>query len=84
MCFYMPNPPYTEEAKETQFAGAVLAEALIEMDGKVKPLRVVYSGPGGLSEVTRKTMETWNCRAALLDGKPVPTVVPVEVNFHPY
>jgi hypothetical protein len=83
MCFYMPNPPYTEDAREAQFIGAVMVEALVDLDGKAKPLQVVYGGPGGLGEVTRKTMETWKCRPALLDGKPVPTVVPFEVNFRP-
>jgi len=82
MCFYFPNPPYTEEARQAHFSGAVLVEALVDLDGKVKPLRVVYDGPG-LGEVTRKTMETWKCRPALLNGKPVPTVVPFEVNFRP-
>lgn len=82
ICFYMPSPPYTEEAREAQFTGAVMVEALVDLDGKVKPLRVVYSGPG-LSEVTQTTLETWKCRPALLDGKPVPSVVPFEVHFHP-
>ena len=57
MCFFMPNPPYTEEARQAHFSGAVLVEALVDLDGRVKPLRVVYDGPG-LGEVTRKTMET--------------------------
>jgi hypothetical protein len=82
-CLYFPNPPYTEEARQAHFSGAVSVEALVELDGKVKPLRVVYGGPGGLVEITRKTMGTWKCRPALLNGKPVPTVVPFEVNFHP-
>jgi hypothetical protein len=82
-CFHFPNPPYTEEAREAHFRGAVTVEALIDPDGKVKPLRVVYGGPGGLSEVTQKTMETWQCQPALLNGKPVPTVMPFEVNFSP-
>jgi hypothetical protein len=83
-CFFFPNPPYTEEAREAHFSGAVIMEALVDLDGKVKPLRVAIGGPGGLAVATRKTMETWKCRPGSLDGKPVPTVATFEVNFHPH
>jgi len=83
-CFNMPSPPYTQDARDAHFSGIVQVEALISLDGRVEPLRVVTGAPGGLNEMTLKTMTTWRCQPAQLNGKAVPTLVPFEITFQLY
>jgi TonB family protein len=84
-CFYMPNPPYSEEARKAKYSGVVLVEAVITVDGQVTHPRVIRSPGLGLDDTTVQTMRTWRCKAATGPaGKPVPTLVSFEVNFRLY
>jgi protein TonB len=84
-CFYMPNPPYSEEARKAKYSGVVLVRAVVTVDGKVVEPRVIKSPGLGLDETTVQTMRTWRCKAALgPSGRPVPTQVDFEVNFRLY
>ena len=80
-CFYLRNPPYTQDAKHVNFSGVLLMEGIVATDGHVRELRVVKGLPYGLKENALKTMETWRCKAATREGKPVPTIVTFEVSF---
>jgi TonB family protein len=79
-CFYMPNPPYTQEAMQAHISGIILVEAIVGTDGRLTNMRIIRGLPG-LNEVTLKTMATWRCKAPVRDGEVVPVVVPFEVNF---
>jgi TonB family protein len=84
-CFYMPNPPYSEEARKAKYSGVVLVEAIITVDGYVTHPRVIRSPGLGLDDTTVQTMRTWRCKAATgPNGKLVPTLVSFEVNFRLY
>lgn len=83
-CHYMPNPPYTERARESKLSGTVLAEAVINSEGKLENVRIVQGLPGGLNEMTIATMKTWQCNPAQKNGKPVPFLVYFEVTFRLY
>lgn len=80
-CYHMPNPSYTEAAREAGFSGIVTAEGVVGSDGLVRAVRIVNGAPFGIDEAVIKTMGTWKCKPAVLDGKPVATVVPFETNF---
>jgi TonB family protein len=82
-CSYMPNPPYTDEARKARSSGVILVEAVIGADGRLTNIRIVR-GLRGLNEVTLKTLATWRCKAPVRDGKAVPVVVDFEVNFKMY
>lgn len=84
-CFYMPNPPYSDEARKAKYSGTVLVEAVVSVDGRVINPRVVKSPGLGLDESTINTLRTWRCKPANgPNGKPVPVQVPFEVTFHLY
>jgi protein TonB len=84
-CFYMPNPPYSEEARKAKYSGVVLVDAVVTVDGQVTQPRVIKSPGLGLDDTTVQTMRTWRCKAALgPSGRPVPTRVQFEVNFRLY
>jgi TonB family protein len=80
-CDYMANPPYTDAAREAQLEGVIVVEAIVTPDGKVESAQVVKGVPGGLNDVTRKTIETWRCKPAAKDNQPFATIVQFEVNF---
>ncbi len=83
-CGYLPNPPYTETAREAKIDGVVLVDAIVTLEGTVESPQVIKGLPGGLNEATRKVMETWRCKPALRDNQPVATVVQFETNFRLY
>jgi periplasmic protein TonB len=84
-CFYMPNPPYSEEARKAKYSGIVLVEAVVNLNGQLSNLRLIKSPGLGLDENTITTLKTWRCKPATgPQGKPVPTLVTFEVNFRLY
>jgi periplasmic protein TonB len=84
-CFYMPNPPYSEEARKAKYSGIVLVEAVVNLDGHLSNLRVIKSPGLGLDDNTIQTLKTWRCKPAVgPNGRPVPVIVPFEVNFRLY
>jgi hypothetical protein len=80
-CSHMPAPPLTEDARSSHFAGIVLVEALLRTNGAIVPLQILKAAPHGLNESSFKTLEKWKCEPATLDGRPVPALVPFEINF---
>ncbi|MFI5098618.1 MAG: energy transducer TonB [Candidatus Acidiferrales bacterium] len=83
-CYYMPNPPFSEEARRSKVSGSLTAEAVINSEGRLENARIVRGLPYGLNETTIATMKTWKCNPAQKDGKPVPTIVQFEVHFRLY
>jgi len=80
-CFYMPSPPYTEQARAQHISGTILVDAIIDTHGNLPQAQIVKGLSGGLDENALKTLSTWRCEAPKVNGQPVPTVVRFEVNF---
>jgi len=55
----MPNPPYSEGARKLRLRGSVTAEAVINTQGKLENMRIVYGLMGGLNETTLSTLRSW-------------------------
>lgn len=83
-CHYMPNPPYTDEARRFNLSGSLVIEGVVDTHGTVRNPRIVRGLPFGLNEITARTLSTWKCDPALMNGQPVSTFVPFEVTFHLY
>jgi periplasmic protein TonB len=84
-CYYMPNPPYSEEARKAKYSGTVMVEAVVNVDGHLSDMHLIKSPGLGLDENTLSTMKTWRCKPVTgPGGKPVPVIVPFEVNFRLY
>jgi TonB family protein len=81
-CTYMPYPPYTKEAKAAKIQGTVLIEGIIGLDGRITSMRLLKGMGYGLDESALKTLKKWKCNPAVgPNGKPVPVIVPFEINF---
>src|SRR5882762_5928697 len=82
VCFYQPPPEYSDEARKVKYQGAVMVEGVIGLDGKISNIRVVKGVGMGLDENAVAAVKTWRCKpAAGPSGKPVATIVPIEVTF---
>jgi protein TonB len=81
-CVYCPDPKYSEEARKAKYSGIVVLQAIITADGRAIEIEVV-KGPGmGLEEKAIETVKQWRFKPAMgPGGKPVPVIVPIEVQF---
>jgi TonB family protein len=85
LCFYMPSPPYTQEARAAKFEGSVQVEGTVTVDGRIENIRIVKSPGLGLDEPIVQTMRTWRCKAASgPSGEPIPVTMSFQVGFHFY
>jgi protein TonB len=84
-CYYKPDPPYSEEGRKAKYQGVVLVEAVVALDGHLSNVRIIKSPGLGLDENTVATVKTWRCKPSIgPNGKPVPSLVPIEVTFRLY
>ena len=75
-------PVYPAIAKASRVGGAVVIEATIDREGKVIDTKVVRSVPL-LDQAAVNAVQQWEYSPAVLDGKPVPIVMTITVNFTP-
>jgi len=73
-------PIYPEIAKSAKVSGVVVVEATIGEDGKVVDTKVLRSIPL-LDEAALDAVRQWEYTPTLLNGKPVPVVTTVTINF---
>ncbi len=84
-CFYMPQPPYSDEARKAKYSGIVLVDVVVTADGRITQMHVLKSPGLGLDETTINTLRTWRCKPAMgPSGKAVAVEVPIEVTFRLY
>jgi len=75
------EPAYSAEARKARISGIVIVEARIDESGRVTDAMVVKPLPFGLSEAALDAVKQWRFEPGTLDGKPVPVVFNVTVNF---
>src|SRR3990172_9032666 len=83
-CQYCPQPEYTQQARAAKVDGYVRAIALLSETGRVCGIRIEKSAGYGFDEATVAAAYTWRFTPALLQGKPVRVVMPVETRFNIY
>lgn len=75
------EPEYSEEARKAKFQGTVVLSIVVDEQGHPKNFRVVRPLGLGLDERAIEAVQKWRFRPAQKDGKPVPVMATVEVNF---
>ncbi len=83
-CDYMPSPSYSDDARTFPFSGTVLVDGIVSPDGTVKLFRFVRGAPYGLNQATLRTVNTWRCKPAMFEGKPISVFVPFEITLRLY
>jgi TonB family protein len=76
------DPDYTREAQKQKFEGTVVLQAVIGVDGVAHDIKVLRSLGYGLDEQAVKALQKWTFKPASSDGKPVPSLIAIEVPFH--
>ena len=71
---------YPELARRARVQGVVILEAIIGVDGRVQQARVLRSVPL-LDQAALNAVQSWEYTPTLLDGRPVPIIMTVTVNF---
>lgn len=73
-------PVYPQMARAQHIEGAVLVDALVDVNGRVSSMKVV-SGPVLLHQAAMDALRGWKYDPATLDGKPVAMHLTVKVQF---
>jgi TonB family protein len=76
-----PNPEYTDAAKKAKIEGTVLLRLIINAQGLPEHVRVEKSLDPGLDQSAVEAIERWTFAPATKDGKPVPVLINVKLNF---
>jgi TonB family protein len=82
-CLYCPDPQYSDDARKAKFEGSVALQAIIQADGHATNIQVVKGAGLGLDEKAIEAVRNWRFKPAVgPNGASVPTIAPVEVDFH--
>ncbi|HEV3484416.1 MAG TPA: energy transducer TonB, partial [Vicinamibacterales bacterium] len=75
------EPVFPAEARAARISGVVIVEAMINENGTVDDVRVLKPLPFGLDQAAVEAVRQWVFRPATFDGKPVPVVFNLTINF---
>jgi len=73
-------PKWPDNARRAGLTGPVVIECVIGLDGRVEGMKVV-SGYSSLAEAAKEAVGKWRYTPTELDGKVVPVIMTVTVNF---
>jgi TonB family protein len=78
---YTPDPNYSKQARQAKYQGTVVLWLVVDATGLPQNIRVQRALGMGLDEEAVKAVKRWRFKPAMRDGKPVPVMINVEVNF---
>ena len=75
------EPEYSEEARKAKWQGTVVLQLVVDDMGRPQNLKVLRSLGLGLDQKAIEAVEKWRFKPGMKDGKPVPVMATIEVNF---
>ena len=81
---FAPEPQYSRKARAAGLEGRVVLWLVVSADGMPQQIKVQRSLGMGLDEEAVKAVQRWRFQPSTKDGKPVPVMINVEVNFKLY
>ena len=75
------EPEYSEEARKAKWQGTVVLSLVVDDQGRPQNLKVLHSLGLGLDQKAIEAVEKWRFKPGMKDGKPVPVMATIEVNF---
>lgn len=75
------EPEYSEEARKAKWQGTVVLQLVVDEHGMPKDMRVTRSLGLGLDQKAIEAVSKWRFKPGMKDGKPVPVIATIEVNF---
>ncbi|HTW67081.1 MAG TPA: energy transducer TonB [Bryobacteraceae bacterium] len=75
------EPEYSEEARKAKFQGAVVLQIIVDAQGNPRDIKIIRPLGLGLDQKAIEAVEKWKFAPGKKDGKPVPVIAQIEVNF---
>jgi TonB family protein len=75
------EPEYSEEARRAGWQGTVVLSLVVDEQGRPQNLKIVRALGFGLDQKAIEAVEKWKFNPGMKDGKPVPVMATIEVNF---
>jgi TonB family protein len=75
------EPEYSEEARKAKWQGTVEMQIVVDEHGMPREMRVTRSLGLGLDQKALEAVAKWRFKPGMKDGKPVPVIATVQVNF---
>ena len=85
-CQFCPRPEYSEDARKARFTGTVTVQVLVLPNGRAGEVKLIRGVGMGLDEKAIEIVKSqWVFKPAYgPNGKPVPTLINVEISFQLY
>jgi TonB family protein len=81
---YIPTAKFTKAARKANYQGVVVLSTIVNEQGLPQNVHVVQSLGMGLDENAVEAVKKYRFKPAMKNGKPVPVMINVEINFHLY
>jgi len=81
IALFRVEPEYSEEARKAKFQGMVLLQLVVDEKGMPQQIRVLRPLGLGLDQKAVEAVAKWRFKPGTKDGKAVPVVATIEVNF---
>ncbi len=75
------EPEYSEEARKAKWQGVVELTIVVDEHGLPQNMQVTHSLGLGLDEKAIQAVAKWRFKPGMKDGKPVPVIATIQVNF---
>jgi TonB family protein len=75
------EPEYSEEARKAKWQGTVVLSLVVDENGAAQGIKVTKSLGLGLDQKAIEAVMKWRFKPGMKDGKPVPVMASIEVNF---
>jgi TonB family protein len=79
---FQVEPEFSEEARKAKLQGVVMLYGEVDINGRLRNIRVTRGLGLGLEEKAVEAVKQWRFRPGTRDGKPVVSAAAIEVNFH--
>jgi protein TonB len=75
------EPKYSERARKAKRQGTVVLQLIVDEHGRPQDLKVSRALGLGLDQEALEAVKKWTFKPGMKDGKPVPVIATIEVNF---
>jgi periplasmic protein TonB len=81
VALFRPEPEYSEEARKAKWQGSAMLQLIVDQNGAPQNIQVTKSLGMGLDQKAIEAVMRWRFKPGMKDGKPVPVIATIEVNF---
>ncbi|HEY2471964.1 MAG TPA: energy transducer TonB [Terracidiphilus sp.] len=81
---FTPEAEFSDEARRAKYQGVVLITLIVDAQGNPQNPRVTRPLGMGLDEKALEAVRKYKFKPAMKEGKPVPVMMSIEVNFRLY